>query len=790
MLEPIETSDNAAPGGPGIAPTWTSSAKDMVGCALGHSSVWFTLGFGIVNEVYYPRVDIPQIRDLGFIVADGRGFWVEVKRLENYTLRLLAPGTPAVEIVHTHARFTLTLRVTPDTERDVLAIAVDLAGDAELSPYVLLAPRMGTDGTQNLATIRSQGARRLLTAEQGPFALALAAVDADQHDAFGALGAGYVGETDGWQDFHKNGALTWQYASAGPGNVALVGALARNAVLALGFGDTVQAATTLAISSLAQPFDNLARQQVTNWQRWHERRKKRSMLPNEPSMELAGQLMLSSMVLQAHRDKNYPGAMVASLSVPWGNSGDNLGGYHLVWPRDLVECATGLLALGAEHEARETLRYLIATQKPDGSWYQNQWLGGTAYWHGMQLDETAFPVLLASALAQRHALDGTDVLDMVERALTFIARTGPSSTQDRWEENAGINGFTLAASITALVAGAEFLSEPSRTAALAVADFWNANIEAWTSVEGTALAETAGVKGYYIRIAPSEVLRDPAAVKGRFDIRNRRDASPISYAEEFGIDFLQLVRFGLRAPTDDMIRDSVKVADALLKTDTPKGPVWHRYNGDGYGEHDDGSPFDGTGRGRGWPLLSGERGHYELVAGNDPVPYLRTMAAMTGPGGMMPEQVWDSEALPAQRLFPGAPSGSAMPLAWAHAEFIKLMVSRHLGYPFDRPAAAWRRYGGKRPTIRYAIWCPHAQIARTVRGGTLVIALPRPARVHWGVDGWQNISDGDTKEAGLGGHAFEISLSGLEHIRRVDFTFRWSDTQAWAGEDFQVAVDG
>ncbi len=789
MLEPIDVSAGAAPGGPGIAPTWTSSAKDMVGSALGHSRVWFTLGFGILNEVYYPRVDLPQIRDLGFIVADGHGFWVEVKRLQNYTLRLMAPGTPAVEIVHTHARFTLTLRVTPDPDRDVLAIEVDLAGDAELSPYVLLAPRLGTDGTRNIATVRSQGGRRLLTAEQGPFALALAAVDAGQRDAFGMVGAGYAGETDGWQDFHLNGALTRQYAAAGPGNVALVGALARNAVLGLGFGDTAQAAATLAISSLMQPFDNLVQQQVADWRRWHERRKTRSMLPDEPSMELADQLLLSSMVLRSHRDKTYPGAMVASLSVPWGNSGDDRGGYHLVWPRDLVECATGLLALGAEHEARETLRYLIATQKPDGSWYQNQWLGGTAYWQGMQLDETAFPVLLAAALAERQALHGIDVRDMVLRALTYIARTGPSSTQDRWEENAGINGFTLAASIAALVAGAEFLSEPSRGAALAVADFWNANIEAWTTVEGTPLAKTVGVEGYYIRIAPAEVLRDPAVLKGRFDIRNVRDASFVSYDEEVSVDFLQLVRFGLRAPTDAIVRDSVKVADSILKTDTPKGPVWHRYNGDGYGEHDDGGPFDGTGRGRAWPLLCGERGHYELVAGNDPAQYLRAMAAMTGPCGMMPEQVWDSEALPAQRLFPGEPTGSAMPLAWAHAEFIKLMVSRHLGYPFDRPAAAWRRYGGRRPTIRYSIWCPHAQIARAARGGTLVIALPAPARVHWGVDGWQKVSEGETKGAGLGSHAFEISLSGLADVRRVDFTFQWRDTQAWAGADFRVEVE-
>jgi glucoamylase len=238
-----------APGGPGIAPTWTSSAKDLVGCALGPSRVWFTLGFGIVNEVYYPCLDTPQIRDLGFIVADGLGFWVEVKRLENYTVRLLAPGTPAVGIVHTHERFTLTLRVTPDPDRDVLVVEVNLAGDAVLRPYVLLAPRLGTAGRDNTAAIQRHGARRVLAAEQGPFGLALAAVADDQKDAFGPASAGYVGESDGWQDFHRNGALTWQYADAGPGNVALIGALPRKAVLGLGFGSSIQAAATLALAS-------------------------------------------------------------------------------------------------------------------------------------------------------------------------------------------------------------------------------------------------------------------------------------------------------------------------------------------------------------------------------------------------------------------------------------------------------------------------------------------------------------------------------------------------------------
>jgi hypothetical protein len=120
-------------GHPGIAPTWTSSAKDVVGCSLGPSRVWFTIGFGIVNEVYYPRVDLPQLRDVGFIVADGRGFWVEVKRLESYSVELLAPGTPAVKIVHRHERFTLTLRIVVDQDRDVLAIETTLEGDPRVA---------------------------------------------------------------------------------------------------------------------------------------------------------------------------------------------------------------------------------------------------------------------------------------------------------------------------------------------------------------------------------------------------------------------------------------------------------------------------------------------------------------------------------------------------------------------------------------------------------------------------------------------------------------------------------
>jgi glucoamylase len=777
-----------APGGPGIVPTWTSSAKDMVGCALGISRLWFTLGFGIVNEVYYPRVDIPQIRDLGFIIADGEGFWAEVKRVANYRIRLLAPGVPAVEVVHEHERYSLRLRIAPSVRRDVLAVECRLDGDPKLRPYLLLAPHLGATGYGNRAAVVLYRRRRTLWAEQGPFGAALAAVDERQRDAIGRASAGYVGDSDGWQDFARNGAMTWEYENAGPGNVALIAELPRRVVVALGFGSSAEAAATLAISSLLQPFDSLLQQHIAPWQAWHAERSERHAIPLDVPSALAEEFLISTIVLRSHLDKTYPGAMVASLSIPWGDSGDERGGYHLVWPRDLVETAGALLALGAEQEARDTLRYLIATQIQDGHWYQNQWLGGRPYWEGIQLDETAFPVLLAAALGEREALSGIEVEDMVRRALGFIARTGPATEQDRWEESTGINPFTLALCIAALVAGADLLPPPASDWALELADFWNSNIERWTAVTGTALAERLGVSGYYVLVLPVQILARRESFHQVVPIHNRAEGGGVPGDELVGTEFLQLVRFGLRSPGDPLILDSIRVADALLKTETPCGPVWHRYNGDGYGEHDDGNPYDGTGHGRGWPLLTGERGHYELAAGRDPLPFLAAMTAMASPGGMLPEQVWDADPIPSRRLEPGRPTGSAMPLVWAHAEFIKLMVSRHLGRPVDRPRAVWRRYHGRRPAVRHAFWWPHAPINAIDVGSRLAVTLPRAALVHWGSDGWHDAADAPTCDSGLGFHVASLDVGHLPPGQRVVFTWQWRNTSAWHNQNYEVAV--
>ena len=129
-----------------------------------------------------------------------------------------------------------------------------------------------------------------------------------------------------------------------------------------------------------------------------------------------------------------------------------------MWPRDLVQIAGGLLAAGAADQARAVLEYLVAVQEADGHWVQNSWLDGRPYWKGVQLDETAFPILLFDMLLRTGAIKKADIVRydaMIEAAAGYIVRNGPATPQDRWEEDAGYSPFTLAAEIAALLAAAD-----------------------------------------------------------------------------------------------------------------------------------------------------------------------------------------------------------------------------------------------------------------------------------------------------------------------------------------------
>ena len=377
---------------------------------------------------------------------------------------------------------------------------------------------------------------------------------------------------------------------------------------------------------------------------------------------------------------------------------------------------------------------------------------------------------------------------MAAKAIRFIACNGPVTGQDRWKENSGLNAFSLAVAIAALVEGAAFLPASAQSWALDLADFWNASIESWLTVSATDLAARVGVSGYYVRIAPPDVLsKGQAAMREPIPIRNHNDQTAIMACELIGTDFLQLVRFGLRQPDDPLIRDSIIVADSLLKVDTPHGPVWRRYSGDGYGEHDDGTAYDGTGRGRPWPLLTGERGHYELAAGQDPLPYLAAICGMASSLCLIPEQVWDGPDIPARELFFGRPSGSARPLAWAHAEFAKLVISRQLGWPCDRPGAVWQRYHGHRPVARRAFWSPKAPIGETPPGSRLVVALPRPATVRWTCADRPE-AEVMTEETGLGFHAAELDTSDLPVGCQIAFGWTWREGDGATNDPTRLVV--
>jgi glucoamylase len=442
------------------------------------------------------------------------------------------------------------------------------------------------------------------------------------------------------------------------------------------------------------------------------------------------------------------------------------------------------------------LRYLAVTQEADGHWPQNMWLDGTSYWDGVQMDETGFPVLLVD-LAHRYGALAESDLDllwpMVRKAAGFLARNGPVTQQDRWEEDPGYSPFTLAVEVAALLCAADLADkyEPGLAGYLReTADAWNSAIERWTYVTGTDLAREVGVEGYYVRIAPPDDADAASPFAGFVPIKNRPPGESCEAAEHIiSPDALALVRFGLRAADDPRILNTVQVIDSILKVDTPGGPLWRRYNGDGYGEHEDGSPFDGTGIGRPWPLLTAERAHYELAAGRRAEAEALTAALprFANEGVVLPEQVWDAADIPERELFFGKPSGSAMPLVWAHAEYVKLCRSLADGRVFDMAPQPVQRYQVQKVTSPHAIWRFNHKCLAIPAGKRLRFEVLQPAVVHWSPDGWHSVVDTPTRDTGLGLHVADLPSDALS-AGGLDFTFFWPLANRWEGCDFAVTI--
>src|SRR5438094_940349 len=496
----------------------------------------------------------------------------------------------------------------------------------------------------------------------------------------------------------------------------------------------------------------------------------------------------------------FSGGSIARLSIPCGSAkGDeDLGGYHLIWPRDLAESAGALLAAGAKSDIRRVLHYLHVTQDADGHWPQNMWLEGTPRWDGIQMDETALPVLLLDLARREGALtpDAAAALwPMVRRAAGFIVRNGPVTQQDRWEEDPGYSPFTLAVEIAAILVAAE-LATAHGDVTLAqylreTADAWNASIDRWIYVTDTDWARKIGVDGYYVRIGPVDEGSAASPLEGFVPIKNRPpEQSTAPAAHLVSPDALALVRFGLRAANDPRIQNTIAVIDALLRVETPNGPSWHRYNGDGYGEHEDGSPFDGTGTGRLWPLLTGERGHYELAAGRPEAAekLLRAMEEFANEGGLLPEQVWDTADISERGLHFGRPSGSAMPLVWAHAEYVKLRRSLADGRVFDLPTQTTQRYLVDKTGSPHTIWRFNHKSRTLSVGNTLRLEMLAPAIVHWSADAWRTVHDTETIDSEIGVHVADLPTAQLLDGSNIVFTFYWSRVGRWENVDFTVVV--
>jgi glucoamylase len=799
-----DSEDRFAPGWPGIPPRWTSAAKSGIGTALNHHSrVWFTFSHGILNEVYFPRVDQACTRDLGLLITDGHSYFSEEKRHCTFENVAIEPGVPAYNLTSTarDGRYRIQKQIFCDPYRNVVLQRIrfqPLQGQlADYRCYALLSPHLANWGRANTGWASDYKGHPMLFASRDNIALAFAC-----SPQWMARSVGFVGYSDGWQDLSQNFRLNWMYTRAENGNVALTGEIDLMAtggefVLALGFGRNCWEAAQQSLSTLQESPDEVLEHYVRQWQNWQDSLLKLDEPPREHDL-----YRTSMAVLRTHESKDFLGGIIASLSIPWGfNKGDeDLGGYHLVWPRDLVETAGALIAAGAVLDALRVLRYLEATQEADGRWAQNLWLDGRPYWGGIQMDETAFPILLVDLL-RREASTTLGPLQrwwpMVRKAAAFIVQNGPVTQQDRWEEDGGYSPFTLAAEITALLAAADIadaLEEHDTGSYLRdVADGWNDNIERWVYAIDGDLARQIGVEGYYVRIAPQETESAPSPLQGFVPIKNRPPDQSLARASQLiSPDSLALVRFGLRAPDDPRIVNTVKVLDALLRAKLPAGPCWYRYNGDGYGEHEDGSPFDGTGIGRPWPLLAGERAHFELAAGRPDAAeaLLRVMESSTaGASRLIPEQVWDAPDLPDLELFTGKPSGSACPLVWAHAEYIKLRRSLQDGRVFDQSPQAVQRYLVEKHTCHIFPWRFNNKARTMPCGKRLRLSLLAPAIVHWSLDNWKTVTDTPSRDTKLGVHVTDLPTETLPVGQAIVFTFRWITDNRWEDANYSVVVE-
>lgn len=787
-------------GKPGMEPHWGHGGKDGVGTAYSADSrIWFTLHGGAVSEVYYPFIDRPQVADLQFLVTDSTTFVHEERRDLLTRTERCSPHALGFRVTNSDpgGRYQIEKELIAAPHQPCLLqrtrFKVLQQPVSDLKLYVHCNPHLEVGGWGNNAYVIESAGRELLAAEKNGVWLVIGATAPFSH-----LSCGYLGVSDGWTDLSQNFQMDWEFDRAENGNVALTGELdLRDGVeftLCLALGNGLQHALSAFFQALGQPFAARRARFVEQWDR-----ASRAILPLGSFSADGGKLYHGSYsLLTSHEDKTYAGAFIASLSIPWGEArGDeDRGGYHLVWTRDMANTVTGLLAAGNTTTPLRALVYLAVSQQSDGGFPQNFWLNGDPYWRGIQLDQVSFPILLAWRLKEEGGLGDFDPYPMVMRAAGYLVVHGPATEQERWEEAGGYSPSTLAANIAALICASCFAHERGDDRAAAYledyADFLEAHVEAWTvTTDGTVHPD---VRRHYIRILPADVRADCPGEDpncGTLALANRPPGSGRDFPAKEIVDagFLELVRYGIRRPDDPLVVDSLRVVDQMLRVETPFGPCWRRYNNDGYGQRADGGPFNGWGQGRAWPLLTGERAHYELAAGHDVAPFIRTLEAFATPAGLLPEQVWDAADQPEHGLRSGHPTGAAMPLMWAHAEYVKLLRSVRDGRVFDFIPAVAERYltSGLRRSSTLEVWKFNRQVASSHGGSTLRIQAEAPFRLRSSDDEWRTVRDQDSVPTGLGVSYVDIPI-GADQQAPLRFTFYWPESGRWEGRDFAVAV--
>ena len=795
---------NPAPGGPGIEPRWTGGAKDGVGTAYSVSSrLWYTIANGVNTEAYYPTIDTPQIRDLQYLISDEETFFHDERRNTISKIELIDPNALGFKITNRdpEGRYIIEKQIIGDPHLSRLLIHTKFTVVPEwqgrLHLYVLCAPHLEIGGWHNNGEVVEAKGRHFLLAYRDNAYLALAPTI-----PFRKLSCGYVGTSDGWTDLAHNLKLDWEYDNALDGNISLTGEIdlshGNEFTLGLAFGRTRHAVGAALFQSLGVPFAANVKSFVDQWSRTRKRLALIDMNKGKVSPTSSSFFARSINLLLAHEDKIYPGAMIASMSIPWGEdkSDDELGGYHLVWTRDMVHCAGALMAAGDTATPLRAMIYLAIAQNEDGGFYQNFWIDGRPYWTGVQLDEVSFPILLAWRLWKANALGEFDPHVTISRACTYLIRKGPATAEERWEEAGGYSPSTLATNIAALVSAAEMFEArgDKHTAEFlrTYADFLESHIEKWTVTNQGSLVP--GIRRHYIRINPAVssegAYGDEDPDSGELVIANQRPGDRARYPANEIVDagFLELVRLGIRQPGDPLIEDSLKVVDAVLKVDTPFGPCWRRYNNDGYGQRADGTSFKKWGVGHAWPLLTLERATYELAAGRNIDVYLKAAEAFATGVGLFPEQIWDAPDIPEEHMFFGKATGAAIPLMWAHAEYVKLVRSVVENRVFDHISPVKERYGNSRPRPAIEIWKVNRQVRKVAPGTLLRIVASSPFMLHWSDDEWNTPRDTSSIPTAIKMEYVDLEIDAAQRAP-LRFTFFWPLDNQWQGNDYAVEIE-